>query len=897
MNPASSYKNSSFATGIIGGLVDCAHWCHPYEGAYTRLGKLAIVNVLGARDLSMLLFGKNLLNNHARPLHGRSLLAGAWMERGGTFHPLASTIRNAALDQAIGRWTPWISSDQHLRYCPECLSIGFQSAIFQIDALYECPVHKVGLLDTCPNCAKKTTGYALTEEAMSSPLHCRHCNEPFSDAWRRGNEMSHWHELEDDQPFLDMAKWLAEVGRAEINWPDVDTWYGDTGPDVWREDKRCAVFGVLASLFPLPTSICTSAPKLHVYIGTCAAASGTNKANIHSTNEVKLRTGIYKSIRKHVSKTLGVNLSKIRYKRQCRYHVDWYTGAIVPEEEYSNPAEHGLLLWQSRSENGINATALNITVRDNPVATKIRESMIAWPVNWCTDAATWGRFIHLCFLEDQWTAMQWQRDARALNALSHTPGDSDSYRTADLAILMETYSKWMSRLSYKREVWPMSIAAFQWQTSSDDKVLVVVAVDRLKSYENPRPIATDLIPSTCGGVSCSTKKNVNLERPPIAPLDKLVAPPGLEGGGAGDDTARPSDIQLVHNWIMLSESESTAISRRNTAEKLLNWAYFKKIKALSTLTREDFAEFSEFLSNPEPAAWWIQTRTTGRSSAQWAPFAAPLALNSRRDAMVKVGTLTKWFRSQGYANLMCFHQRSALEMGHADSSLSAMLSPRSTEFKCLTEIEWRWIMHTLLMRPSAFGLTLEMKLVIELLYFGELNINELLRLSYADFSKPCDGQQFWCIMVVKKNGKPGRVQYAPPPLSETIEAWFEKSQIDSASPSVKAVEGVNMSKRMCFTMKPNDVHHLIRSIFHHAALQAAGAGDEKCADLLNTRTAMSLRHAFSFHLVGDHDMGFLSPDIDEWAFRQLNGEKFGPFWMKPGSERLWIPIQQDPDHA
>ena len=83
MNPASSYNNSSFSTGITGGLVDCAHWCHPYEGAYTRLGKLAIVNVLGARDLSMLLFGKKLLSNHARPLHGRSLLAGAWMERGG----------------------------------------------------------------------------------------------------------------------------------------------------------------------------------------------------------------------------------------------------------------------------------------------------------------------------------------------------------------------------------------------------------------------------------------------------------------------------------------------------------------------------------------------------------------------------------------------------------------------------------------------------------------------------------------------------------------------------------------------------------------------------------------------------------------------------------------------
>lgn len=884
MNPASSNSSPCLIAGPAGGLVDCEPWCRPCEGPFTRLAKLAVVNVLGARDLSMMLFGQRLLDRHARPFHGRSMLAGAWMEKGGLVHPLASSIRNATLDTMSGRWTPWISSDLHFRYCPECLRLGFQSAIFQIDALIQCPVHKVPLRDTCPNCAKKTPAYALTNKAIALPLHCIHCREPFSDTWRPGQEMSHWVGPEDDQPFEDMGRWLTKIGHAEIDWPDMALWFAESGPEQWRDDKRRAIFAALASLIPLPESICASAPALRVYIGPCLTASLENRATDIHASEAWQKTAIYKSIRRQNSRKTGININRGGIKRLCRYQVDWHTDAIIPEENSVNAAEHGLLLWQVRCEERVREIALSRAPFNRPKGTSLRKSVLTWPVVWRTDAFTWGYFIYLCLLEDRWTAKQWQQDRADIKSKNE-----DSALFSAKAALMETYSKWMPRLSFKLEAWPMSVTGFQWQPSPDETILVIMALDRLQPYRTPCPIAkySHLQDEKC--LASPGSGASRMERPLIAPLNRLQTPSGLAIESADIiGNTNQNEVQLVHEWVKSSTNENTVKSRRSAVEKLLNWAYFKKGKPLVSLTQDDFAEFSTFISNPQPAVWWVALKSNDRSSFDWAPFKGHLSQNARRLIMSHVSALAKWLTRQGYANISCQFRRSALDAGFANIGLEAKSQPRATIANCLTEAEWRWVMHLLV--PS-FNLNLETKLIIQLLYFGELKINEILRIAYCNISFPNSKRENCHIKIVDKERCPYIGVITPPPLTQSIKNWFEQSFVVEK----EANDREGMGDRLCFDLKPAVVHSRLKWVFHQAALLAAKAGDTKSADLLKTRTAMSLRRAFSLHLRGADPMGFDYLAVDEWIYKEMSLEGSFRRWMAPDAERLWLPHLDESD--
>ena len=63
----------------------------------------------------------------------------------------------------------------HLRYCPDCLSIGYHSMVFQHWALGSCPLHGVRLLERCPNCSEpiKITGALISRDPFACP-RCGH---------------------------------------------------------------------------------------------------------------------------------------------------------------------------------------------------------------------------------------------------------------------------------------------------------------------------------------------------------------------------------------------------------------------------------------------------------------------------------------------------------------------------------------------------------------------------------------------------------------------------------------------------------------------------------------------------------------------------------------------------
>ncbi len=58
-----------------------------------------------------------------------------------------------------------------LRYCPQCIKSGFHSAIFQLEWIIQCPIHRIPLVEQCPKCRKPLL-YGLYKEALANPFGC-----------------------------------------------------------------------------------------------------------------------------------------------------------------------------------------------------------------------------------------------------------------------------------------------------------------------------------------------------------------------------------------------------------------------------------------------------------------------------------------------------------------------------------------------------------------------------------------------------------------------------------------------------------------------------------------------------------------------------------------------------
>lgn len=468
---------------ITDGLVECVDWHAPWEGPYTRIAKLALVNVLSASNICQLLFGKKLLPSQAHLLHGRSLLDGSWMERGGPIHGLGKTIRNSATDIHCTRWLTWIASDSHLRYCSECLKAGFQTAFFQIDALHECPVHGTEIIDYCRKCGHKTPPYALTEESFKLPLKCSQCFSPYSLDDSGESIFSRWSQFPDQKPFHEIHDWLVKVEESDIEWPDLDIWAPESGAEAWRVDKRLAVFATLASLYKFPEFFHTLAPSLRVKIGSCGESEQSNLDSKQASLEENSRTSVYESIRRKTYRSLGNNFCGGGDSWSEHYMLDNHLEAIAPVTTRPDSHEHGLLMWRNRFEEGFIKNSTYTWSCSPQIRARLRSKILNWPLYWRTDTTTWGHFTYLCLLESLWIAKCWQQEARTLFA----PSSIDWYKlqSSEQVALLELYSQWLPKLSAKLHDWPMSIAAFRWRPDQGPAYLVTVSVDHLRPYTSP----------------------------------------------------------------------------------------------------------------------------------------------------------------------------------------------------------------------------------------------------------------------------------------------------------------------------------------------------------------------------------------------------------------------------
>jgi len=338
----------------------------------------------------------------------------------------------------------------------------------------------------------------------------------------------------------------------------------------------------------------------------------------------------------------------------------------------------------------------------------------------------------------------------------------------------------------------------------------------------------------------------------IAPLEDIRAPPGLDGR---DGTRRlpglctipaETDLEAVRYWVeATSQNANTERARRSAAEKLLNWAYLVRKTALSSFEPADFGAFLDFAVAPSPPAIWVGARAARRDAPEWRPFCGWLGSRSIANLSANLQSMIAFLAASKFARLNFASGKRCAREGLADSSFAFQVEPGWNSTLPMPKSEWAWVLEWL-MKENLSGDGAELLLVVGLLYYGELRLNELSSLSTSDLVPPRPDDQRWHLMRHDRNGELYSIEPLPDVLYEALKR-ITGGRV-----------GIRVPKAPVLWLGPQDVAKVVKRVFDAAAALAERSGDVPNAEGLRSRTAMSLRHARASHWTDQATLDYLS---------------------------------------
>jgi hypothetical protein len=282
-------------------------WTGPYEGPFTLALKSAWANLPTTAGTSALFNGQSF--GHGWQVQSSASLLSRPPDRGGEW-------ADRCLSHYAGDWTFELASDQHFRFCPDCLRQGYQASIYQIQALRLCPIHFRELTTKCMRCGALTCAYSLNQAAFGKPFHCWHCSE----VWVEGlslRSLSNTDELhaECEQRLADLYRWLSSLQKVEIvdrrkgsrSGCGSDGWYRTIDPDCrllerMGVDRRIAGFWIATRLSHMLLDADLFV-KLNQRLAFAGTVVGGNSEQDSRDDHLASFIPIYKSIRRHIEKT------------------------------------------------------------------------------------------------------------------------------------------------------------------------------------------------------------------------------------------------------------------------------------------------------------------------------------------------------------------------------------------------------------------------------------------------------------------------------------------------------------------------------------------------------------------------------------------------------------------
>lgn len=142
---------------------------------------------------------------------------------------------------------------------------------------------------------------------------------------------------------------------------------------------------------------------------------------------------------------------------------------------------------------------------------------------------------------------------------------------------------------------------------------------------------------------------------PIRPLDCIQVPIALDGrqGDNRADTTRlqiqaDNDVEAIRCFLAeYDRSPGTLRIYQRETERLLLWSLVECGKPLSSLNRQDFEGFLNFLADPQPSCLWCGPKIN-RTSEAWRPFVGPLSESAVLTSMAAINSLMRYLTDAGY---------------------------------------------------------------------------------------------------------------------------------------------------------------------------------------------------------------------------------------------------------
>jgi hypothetical protein len=393
------------------GLLWSDRWFFDHEGPFTRLAKLAIVNVLTSQRINKLLFGRGNSPSPFSAVHARSLVDARWMslmlrsDPDRKHHFSIAALQASSLDAYCGRRCVAIASDVRFRYCPTCLAQGFQSSTYQIDGIPKCPIHGDAFSDQCPSCGRASPRYAVIKASFDEPMRCADCGAYYANAWSLHGMVTSWTRVKGSDRLIIVQDWLQRI--ASLQAPSLGE-YALAGMSAL--EQRLTIFDYLRRAVPL------NLPGLHpnrIVISAGKLTHGPFRRRFLDELCAE-RTAIYRAIRRHFHRKLGIG-RLLRRAGATKGLSGNFHGVFYSTSGLTSSELHGFLLWRARFEGW-----LPIPSNTRKKSFEFERTQMTWPGENCiVDRATWANFALHCLRRDLAQAREWAEQVEGFDTLSN----------------------------------------------------------------------------------------------------------------------------------------------------------------------------------------------------------------------------------------------------------------------------------------------------------------------------------------------------------------------------------------------------------------------------------------------------------------------------------------------
>jgi hypothetical protein len=247
-NVTSSKPNKDNVTITPGSYCWRSDWVRPYESLLSLLDKFAYLNAASRQQITTLVGKTNNALDPNGPKLRPDLNSFALIDEIGLRNLLMVDLSLIEGSTAVGYIRPAevaLFTSTSLRYCPQCVAIGFHSSLHQLLLISHCPVHRTLLINECVNCGTAPQLYRLSSLNKHLGQGCETCPGNLID-----NFLKHAKNTWDDLERRELDR-LAQCLRMRLrrDWSERSDWLGSLLkprnrrmlllPSYWSESLGC----------------------------------------------------------------------------------------------------------------------------------------------------------------------------------------------------------------------------------------------------------------------------------------------------------------------------------------------------------------------------------------------------------------------------------------------------------------------------------------------------------------------------------------------------------------------------------------------------------------------------------------------------------------------------------